>query len=182
MTGLRMGELIALRWRDVDWSSSRIRVRRSHVRGDFTTPKSKRGSRSVPLADGLAAELERHFQGSAFGADDDLVFAHPSTGRPLDRSKVRKRFRDALKRAGVRAVRFHDLRHTFGTWMAGAGVPMRTLQEWMGHASVKTTEIYADYAPSEHERQWVEAAFSRESAAASDPTARLRRSSAEPTP
>jgi integrase len=74
------------------------------------------------------------------------------------------------------------LRHTFGTRMAGAGVPMRTLQEWMGHASVKTTEIYADYAPSEHEREWVEAAFSRESAAASNPTARLRRSSTEPTP
>ena len=159
MTGLRMGELIALRWRDVDWPSSRVRVRRSHVRGEYVSPKSKRGSRSMPLADELAAELERHYQRSRFGGDDDLVFSHPSTGRPLDRSKVRKRFKAALRRAGVRVVRFHDLRHTFGTRMAAVGVPMRTLQEWMGHASVKTTEIYADYSPSEREREWVEAAF-----------------------
>jgi integrase len=161
MTGLRQGELIALRWKDVDWPSSRIRVRRSYGRGEFSTPKSKRGSRSVPLADELAAELERHYRGSTFGGDDDLVFAHPVTGGPLDRSKVRKRFRAAVMRAEVREVRFHDLRHTFGTRMAAAGVPMRTLQEWLGHRDFKTTLIYADYSPSEHERAWVEEAFRR---------------------
>lgn len=89
MTGLRRGELIALRWRDVDWPSGRARVRRSHVRGEYVSPKSKRGSRSVPLADELAGELERHYRESAFQEDDDLVFAHPATERPLDRSKVR---------------------------------------------------------------------------------------------
>ncbi len=47
----------------------------------------------------------------------------------------------------MRELRFHDLRHTFGTRMAAAGVPMRTLQEWMGHRDFKTTMIYADYAP-----------------------------------
>jgi integrase len=164
MTGLRMGELIALRWRDVDWPSSRIRVRRSHVRGEYVSPKSKRGSRSVPLADDLGAELDRHFQGSKFSAVDDLVFAHPVTGRPLDRSKVRKRFKDALRAAKVREIRFHDLRHTFGTRMAAAGTPMRTLQEFMGHPDFKTTLVYADYSPSEHERVWVEAAFSPDAA------------------
>src|SRR3982751_5782690 len=55
-----------------------------------------------------------------------------------------------------------DLRHTFGTHMAAAGVPMRTLQEWMGHRDFKTTLIYADYAPSAHERELVERAFSQE--------------------
>jgi hypothetical protein len=89
------------------------------------------------------------------------VFAHPDTGRPLDRSKVRKRFKAAVKRAGVREVRYHDLRHSFGTAMAGAGVPMRTLKEWLGHRDFATTLIYSDYAPSEHEREWVEAAFTR---------------------
>ena len=56
-------------------------------------------------------------------------------------------FQSALEAAGVRKVRFHDLRHTFGTRMAAAGVPMRTLQEWMGHRDFRTTLIYADYAP-----------------------------------
>jgi integrase len=105
MSGLRQGELIGLRWRDLDWSASRVRVRQSYVRGEFTSPKSRRGVRSVPLADELAGELERHHQRSRFQADDDLVLAHPATGRPLDRSKIRKRFKAAVKRAGVREVR-----------------------------------------------------------------------------
>ena len=54
---------------------------------------------------------------------------------------------------------FHDLRHTFGTQMAAAGTPMRTLQEWMGHKDIKTTEIYAHYAPSTREATLIEAAF-----------------------
>ncbi|MGZ6560243.1 MAG: tyrosine-type recombinase/integrase [Solirubrobacteraceae bacterium] len=52
-----------------------------------------------------------------------------------------------MKRAGVREVRFHDLRHTFGTRCAAAGVPLRTLQAWMGHADIKTTMVYTHYAP-----------------------------------
>ena len=159
MAGLRQGELLALRWRDIDWPAGKIRVRQNWVRGEVGTPKSRRGSRAVPLADRAAAELERRFQASAFQGDDDLVFPHPQTGAHLDRSKLLKRFKAALRRAGVREVRFHDLRHTFGTRMAAQGVPMRTLQEWMGHRDARTTQIYADYAPSAHERAWVEAAF-----------------------
>ena len=159
MTGMRQGELFALRWRDVDWTARRIRVRRNYVRGEFGTPKSKRSARSVPLASRVAAELELLFQDSAYKRDDDLVFAHPETGKPIDRSKLLKRFKAALCRADVRAVRFHDLRHTFGTRMAAQGVPMRILQEMMGHRDFKTTLIYADYAPSEREAEWVEQAF-----------------------
>jgi integrase len=56
--------------------------------------------------------------------------------------------------------RLHDLRHTFGTRLAAQGVPMRTLQEWMGHRDFKTTLIYADYAPGTREAEWIDAAFS----------------------
>src|SRR5262249_12565995 len=101
-------------------------------------------SRSVPAArcrctTESARPLDRHYQASHYQADDDLVFGHPRPGRPLDSSNVRARFKDALDAAGVRPVRFHDLRHTFGTQMATAGVTMRTLQEWMGHRDIKTT-------------------------------------------
>jgi len=74
---------------------------------------------------------------------------------------VLKRFKAAAARAGLERVRFHDLRHTSGTRMAAAGVPTRTLQEWMGHRDFKTTLIYADYAPGEHERELVERAFAQ---------------------
>jgi integrase len=154
MTGIREGELVALRWRDVDWSASLIRVRRNYTRRNWGTPKSKRSSRAVPMADRLAGELDRHFKRSAYQDDDHLVFGHPHTGEPYDASQLRKRFYLAMKAAGMEhrcgrdgGITFHSLRHTFGTRMAAAGVPMRTLQEWMGHRNLATTEIYADYAP-----------------------------------
>ena len=159
MTGLRQGELLALRWRDIDWPASRVRVRQNYVRGHWGTPKSRRGSRSVPMTDRVAAELDRHFERSSYQADDDLVFAHPQTGDVLDHSRLVRRFKKALKAAGLGPVRFNDLRHTFGTRMAASGVPLRTLQEWMGHRDFKTTLIYADYAPSEHEVEMAERAF-----------------------
>lgn len=119
MSGLRQGELLALRWGDVDWGAKKIRVRQSYVRGHWLTPKSRRGSRSVPLAGRVAAALRRHF------------------------SSLGERFKKSLRAAGGREVRFNDLRHTFGTRMAAAGVPMRRLQEWMGHRDFRTTLIYA---------------------------------------
>jgi len=163
MSGMRQGELLALRWIDVDWSAQKIRVRRNYVRGRFGTPKSKRGSRSVPLADRLGGELDKLYRASAFQQDDDLVFANPHTGRPMDGQALTKAYQRALKRAGVRRVRFHDLRHTFGTRMAAVGVPMRTLQEFMGHRDLGTTAIYADYAPGAREVDLVNEAFAQAS-------------------
>lgn len=170
MTGLRLGELLALRWRDVDWLASAIRVRSNYVLGEFGTPKSKRSSRSVPMADEVAAELDRYHGASGKPGDDALVFPDPRTGEPLDKAGVLRRMRKALKAAGLdEAHRFHDLRHTFGTAMAAAGVPMRTLQEWMGHRDIETTQRYADYAPRTRDAELVAAAFSRGDAAADTP-------------
>jgi integrase len=163
MTGLRQGELIALRWKDIDWKAGLIRVRRNYTRGRFGTPKTKRSSRSVPMPERVAAVLKEHFGRSAYTGADDLVFCHHETGGPFDASKMRKRFKDAIEAAGVRSIRFHDLRHTFGTKMAAAGAPLRTIQEWMGHRDYKTTEIYADYAPDpQQEARWAHAAFDEE--------------------
>ncbi len=160
LTGLRQGELLALKWMDVDWLAGRVRVADNFTRGQFDSPKSHEG-RSVPMADRLARELELHFQRSAYRTDDDLVFCHPDTGNVFDPSKMRKRFGQAVTRAGVREITFHELRHTFGTQMAAAGAPLRAIQEWMGHADAKTTEIYRHYAPDPtNGAQLVERAFS----------------------
>lgn len=157
--GLRQGELIALRWRDVDWTAGVIRVRRNYTRGEWGTPKSRRSSRAVPMIARTAGVLDVLSKRSQYIEDDDLVFGHPLLGSVLDASKLRKRFKVALRSAGIREVRFHDLRHTFGTQTAASGVPLRTLQEWMGHRDYKTTLIYADYAPRSHERAMMERAF-----------------------
>ncbi len=160
MTGLRQGELIALRWQDVDREARRVRVRRSHVLGEFDTPKSRRSERSVPLSRRVAGELDGWRLKTRWGSPDDLVFAEPVSGEVLRRGALMRRYRRALKAAGVASGhRFHDLRHTFGTAMAAAGVPMRTLQEWMGHRDLATTQRYADYAPNEREVEMVDRAF-----------------------
>ena len=145
MTGMRRGELLALCWQDVDRDAGLIRVRRTYTRGQFGTPKSRRSSRAVPLPERPEAELAQLRERSNFQDELDLVFCHPLSGSVLDPSRVRKRFQAAAKRAALRPVRFHDLRHTFGTRMASAGAPLRAIQE--GHSDQRTTLIYADYAP-----------------------------------
>jgi integrase len=124
-----------------------IRVRRSYSFGEFTTPKSERSVRVVPMAERVAMELARHQQSSQWASDEDLVFAHPWTGRPYDGQKILKRFKRALAAAGLRDGRFHDLRHTFGTRMAAAGAPLRFIQTWMGHRDPQTTNLYSGYCP-----------------------------------
>ena len=150
MSGLRRSELLGLRWRDVDWEAQRIRVRNAYVLGEHSAEgKSDLSTRrSVPMADRLMRELDAWSQRTAFSHDDDLVFAHPETGNALDAAKVSKRFKAACRTAKVRVVRFHDLRHTFATRLAAAGTPLRTIQEYLGHANAKTTQIYSHYAPS----------------------------------
>jgi integrase len=168
MTGLRIGELQALDWRSVDFVHARIRVRRTWDRKakTFTTPKSRRSERSVPMPDVVAGEivlLLRAYQPDVVDPDpDSLVFAHPQTGEPLGWRLMYERLRASLQAAGLDVgFGFHSLRHSYGTALAAQGVPMRTLQEWMGHKDIQTTQRYADYCPNPGERDVVEAAFAR---------------------
>jgi integrase len=110
--GLRQGELLALRWRDVDWAFERIRVRASFDRKHDKPPKTQAGRRSLPLPRSVAAELERHSKVTAYKAPGDRVFCNPATGGPLDHSKLSRRYKAALKAAGLRHLRFHDLRRS----------------------------------------------------------------------
>jgi integrase len=160
MTGLRQGELLGLRWRDVDFDARKVRVVSPYVRGEFGDPKTTSSGRSGPIAERVAVALRELRLQSVYSRDRDLVFCHPETGKPLDHSKLVRRFKQAIDRASVNRITFHELRHTFGTRMAAAGTPMRTLQHWMGHADSKTTQIYAHYRPSDQEADAVDRAFS----------------------
>jgi integrase len=119
-----------------------------------------RATRSVPMADRLAGELDRLYTAMGEPGEDALVFADPITGTPLDKAANLRRYRKVLKAAALDATHnLHGLRHTFGTHCAAAGVAMRTLQEWMGHRHIATTQRYADYAPSAHEADLIAHAF-----------------------
>jgi integrase len=155
-TGLRRGELVALRWRDIDFAAHRIRVCGSYAGGQLTTPKSGK-VRSVPLAPAVAEALARLGQRESFVDEDDLVFPG-IVGGYLDASALARRYRAALKRAELRPLRFHDLRHTFGTRMI-AKADIRRVQEWMGHADVATTMKYLHYVERPDEARLVAEAF-----------------------
>src|SRR5947208_2961908 len=113
-TGLRLGELLALHWRDVNFVGDAVRVRRSYtVHGGLGTPKSGK-IRSVPMVPEVAKALARLAERERFNGDEDLVFGGEAGGF-MDASALRDRYKGALARAGLRPLRFHDLRHTFGT-------------------------------------------------------------------
>jgi integrase len=166
-TGLRRGELIALRWRDVDFAGSAIRVRSSFAGGALTTPKSGK-VRSVPMAPEVAAALAKLADRSRWTGDDDLVFVGV-LGSYLDGSALRRRYDVAVKAAGIRPLRFHDLRHTFGTRMI-AKADIRRVQEWMGHADVQTTMKYLHYVPRPDDAALVAEAFKVEPVASAAQT------------
>ncbi|MBA3807645.1 MAG: tyrosine-type recombinase/integrase [Solirubrobacterales bacterium] len=112
----------------MDFEARRVRVRRSHVLGEFDTPKSRRSERNVPLSRRVGSGLEGWQLKSRWRSPDGLVFAEPTSGDVLRRGALMRRYRRALRAAAIEPThRFHDLRHTFGTAMAAAGVPMRTL-------------------------------------------------------
>ena len=158
-TGLRQGELRGLRWENVDFARSTIHVLENVTRGRRSSPKGKR-RRSVPLAPSAARVLSALHETTPWRALEDAVFACPSTGQPMARAGLMARYREALVAAGLAVTfSFHDLRHTFGTTMARQGVPVGTIQAWMGHADLATTQLYMHYAPAGRDAAIIEAAF-----------------------
>jgi integrase len=158
-TGLRRGELLALRWCDVDFAGSLVRVRQSYSAKALTVPKSGK-VRSVPLAPEVAGVLALLGQREHWTDDEDLVFVG-KVGGYLDNSALRRRYVKALAAAGLRPLRFHDLRHTFGTRMIAKADIVR-VKEWMGHADVQTTMRYLHYSPKPDDAQLVAEAFAAE--------------------
>jgi integrase len=158
--GLRLGEVLALRVRDVDFPGNVLRVMRSvDIREGIGSPKSGHG-RSVPMVEDVSRTLATLLQRDRFTGRDDLVFVG-HTGRYLDGSALRRRYKKAQKRAGLRPLRFHDLRHTFGS-LGITETDLRELQAWMGHADARTTARYTHHKPRAHEAARLGKAFQLE--------------------
>lgn len=151
VTGLRQGELLGLKWSDLDWTSRRIQVQRQVQRrkGDglvFCEPKSASGRRVIVLGKSTIEKLreyknnqlkERILLGEKW-QDYDLIFPSP-IGTPLDPSNVLKAYKDCLKRAGLPNLRFHDLRHSAATLMLQQGVNPKIVSERLGHSDISLT-------------------------------------------
>ena len=139
-TGLRIGELLALRWRDVDLEAGRLVVRRSASYGEVSTPKNGR-TRELPLSDEARAALieQRHERGELVFCDDN--------GAMLTRNSCRRPLHRACKRAGIRRIGWHKLRHSFASHLTMRGAPLKSVQELLGHSTIEMTMRYAHLSP-----------------------------------
>jgi integrase len=145
--GLRRGELVALRWRDVDFIGRKLVVRRAlSAETELRSTKSRR-AREVPLPDQAAGALERLSRRVEFTGPDDYVFAN-RFGRRLDPSALRRRFERARDGAGLEPLRFHDLRHTYGSLLVAGGIDLPSVKAAMGHSRLSTTERYLHARPA----------------------------------
>jgi integrase len=155
-TGMRLGELLGLRWCDVDLQTSTLSVAQALLkrRGvcQMVKPKSAHSQRLIAMSHALATLLRQHraqqevkrmLLGKSL-EESDLVFAHPD-GTPLDPGTVSKTFSKVLVKAGLPHLRFHDLRHTHATLMLRAGIHPKIVQERLGHGSIAVTlDTYSD--------------------------------------
>ena len=147
-TGLRISEILALRWSDVDWMNSCIRVTRAYVYGRFGPPKSNASKRPVPLHPLLAALLEAWRNETPYANDEDFIF--PSfrlKGRKPPRANmlVADHLQPAARKAGITGqVGFHTLRRTLASVLVANGSDLKLVQELLRHSNIKTTlDVYA---------------------------------------
>ena len=152
-TGMRQGELLGLRWKDVDLEGGRVQVTGTLQRGRGATiaePKTARSRRSIWLTEGCRDVLLR--QREKTRADCEWVFPN-SAGQPWSaRNLVRRVFEPLLEHAGLDRIRFHDLRHTFCTLMLELGVSPKIVSEMAGHSGVAITlDLYSHATPGMHQ-------------------------------
>jgi integrase len=168
-TGMRRGEILGLKWLDIDFEANRLQIRRTlrEVRvhmpdGKWITkvseaePKTKNAYRSLPASKQVMEILRRHKAtqhqrrikaGNAW-IDSNYVFTN-DIGQPVNPNGVAKQFRRFLHRSGLRHIRFHDLRHTTAVLMLEADAPLEQVSQALGHASISITkDTYASYVPA----------------------------------
>ena len=159
-TGLRKGEILALKWSDLDWRSGQLNIQRQvqRVPGSglvFTEPKTKAGRRMIVLGPDTVLGLKEHFKRQLAEIefmgdkwqDYDLIFPS-SIGTPLSHSNQHKKFKRLLEEANLPNIRFHDLRHTAASLMLKQGISVKVVQERLGHSdAAMTLNVYSHTIP-----------------------------------
>jgi len=162
-TGMRRGELLAVKWQDIDFSTCTLHVRRIFTRSKGNRyieaePKTEKSRRSIVLP-ALVVDLlsqqrmkqaQAKMEAGAAWQEHDLVFS-TSMGTPLNPSKVIDRFKSLLKKADLPGIRFHDLRHSAASILLGMGIHPKVVQELLGHNQISMTmDIYSHVMPAMH--------------------------------
>lgn len=163
-TGLREGEILGLKWRDVDWGNKQIHIQRQLQRIPkvglvFSEPKSAAGKRMISLGDNsvyllMKQEKIQYYEKEFFRLrwqENDLIFTSLN-GSPMDPRNLLRQYKLLLKKAGLPNIRFHDLRHTAASLMLQQGIPAKVVQERLGHSDISLTlNTYSHVMPGMQE-------------------------------
>jgi integrase len=153
LTGLRIGELLAVRWRCLDLAIGTLSVRESVYEGKFQSPKTRKSRRTIPLGPQSILWLREHRLRATRTAADDLLFGNRG-GKPLRESKLlRNVLQPAAERAGLGRVTWHQFRHIHSSLLNDLRVPVKIAQEQLGHSSISTTlNIYTHVVDASHRK------------------------------
>jgi integrase len=153
--GLRVSEILGLKWGDFDFENRTVLVQRSVVGGRVDEVKTEYSKDDVPLDAPLAAALLVWRSASIFPREEDWVFANPATGKPYHQEGLQKKhIKRAAKLAGLgEEIGWHTFRHTYRSWLDETGAPMKVQQELMRHASIQTTMNVYGRAMTETKRR-----------------------------
>jgi len=143
MSGGRQGELLGLKWSDIDWTNNQIHIQRTYTKGRWYRPKSKSSNRKVDLGPSMIRQLKK-WKLACLPSILNLIFPN-NAGKPMCQSHMLNRhFFPALKRAGLKRIRFHDLRHTYASLLIEQGENIKYIQTQLGHYSpTMTLDVYA---------------------------------------
>ena len=143
MSGTRQGELLGLKWDDIDWTTCQIQIQRTYNKGTWYKPKTRTSYRKINLGPCMINELKK-WKLACPPNEMNLMFPNP-TGAPLSQSNMLRRyFKPALKAASIPEIRFHDLRHTYASLLIDQGENIKYIQNQLGHSSPSVTlDVYA---------------------------------------
>ena len=148
-TGAREGELLALKWGNVDFEKQRINIRETYDSFGYRDPKSESSKRSIVMSPSLVEVLSEHKASLQKNGNDDHVFQNKKGGPINYANMISRKFHPSLEKAGIRPIPFQDLRHTYGALTMSMGVPPKFVQAQMGHSSMTLIlETYGHLIPS----------------------------------
>jgi len=146
-TGMRRGELVALTWDKINWQTRKITIDSNFTKGELTDPKTKNSNRRIDMS-GKLVEILEEWQTRCPKSDKNLVFPN-SLGNYLDADNmVKRQFNNVLILAGVNRIRWHDLRHTYVSLLISQNIPIKYIQQQVGHGSIQITmDVYRHIMP-----------------------------------
>jgi len=143
MSGARQGELLGLKWTDVDWENNQIRIERTYNNQVWYQPKTKGSRRKIDLGPTMMQELKL-WRVACPPTDLGLIFPNEAGGPINHNNLVSRHFLQALRAAGIEKIRFHDLRHTYASLLIEQGENIKYIQAQLGHSSPTVTlNVYA---------------------------------------